>query len=97
MTLFSGVIAFNTSLSGLKAAHSLHKDNLIHWKICHSGVARVCIFRQSKVITCLGARGGGGGGSGGGLLNNVLYGRLRPEVQSFNILYTIFDIFDTFY
>lgn len=39
----------------------------------------------------------GPGGGGGGLLNNVLYGRLRQEVQPFNILYTIFDIFDTFY
>lgn len=69
MTLFSGVIAFNTSLSGLKAAHSLHKDNLIHGKICHSGVARVCILDRAKSLHALGP---------GGLLNNVLYGETPP-------------------
>ena len=34
---------------------------------------------------------GGGGGWGLGLLNKVLYGRLRAEIQPLTLLYTIFE------
>ena len=92
MTLFSGVIAFNTSLSGLKAAHSSHKDNLIHGKICHSELLVFVFLDRAKSLHALGPGGGGGAGGWGGDYSTMFYtGRLRPEVQPFNLLYTIFD------
>ena len=77
MTLFSGVIAFNTSSSGLKAAHSY----CIKTTTSFTGkfvILELLVFVFLDRAKSLHALGPGGGGSGGGLLNNVLYGEAPP-------------------
>ena len=77
MTLFSGVIAFNTSSSGLKAAHSY----CIKTTTSFTGkfvILELLVFVFLDRAKSLHALGPGGGGGGGGLLNNVLYGEAPP-------------------
>ena len=77
MTLFSGVIAFNTSSSGLKAAHSY----CIKTTTSFTGkfvILELLVFVFLDRAKSLHALGPGGGGGGGGLLKNVLYGEAPP-------------------
>ena len=77
MTLFSGVIAFNTSSSGLKAAHSY----CIKTTTSFTGkfvILELLVFVFLDRAKSLHALGPGGGGGEGGLLNNVLYGEAPP-------------------
>ena len=77
MTLFSGVIAFNTSSSGLKAAHSY----CIKTTTSFTGkfvILELLVFVFLDRAKSLHALGPGEGGGGGGLLNNVLYGEAPP-------------------
>ena len=77
MTLFGGVIAFNTSSSGLKAAHSY----CIKTTTSFTGkfvILELLVFVFLDRAKSLHALGPGGGGGGGGLPNNVLYGEAPP-------------------
>ena len=77
MTLFSGVIAFNTSSSGLKAAHSY----CIKTTTSFTGkfvILELLVFVFLDRAKSLHALGPGGGGGGGGLHNNVFYGEAPP-------------------
>ena len=79
MTLFSGVIAFNTSSSGLKAAHSycIKTTTSFTGKFVILELLVFVVLDRAKSLHALGP-GVGGGGGGGGLLNNVLYGEAPP-------------------
>ena len=76
MTLFSGVIAFNTSSSGLKAAHSycIKTTTSFTGKFVILELLVFVFLYRAKSLHALGP----GGGGGGGLLNNVLYGEAPP-------------------
>ena len=76
MTLFSGVIAFNTSSSGLKAAHSycIKTTTSFTGKFVILELLVFVFLDRAKSLHALGP----GGGGGGGLLNNVLYGEAPP-------------------
>ena len=90
MTLFSGVIAFNTSSSGLKAAHSY----CIKTTTSFTGkfvILELLVFVFLDRAKSLHALGPGGGGVGEDYTKKCYTGRLRREVQPFNLLYTIFD------
>ena len=80
MTLFSGVIAFNTSSSGLKAAHSycIKTTTSFTGKFVILELLVFVFLDRAKSLHALGPGVGGGGGGGGGLLNNVLYGEAPP-------------------
>ena len=75
MTLFSGVIAFNTSSSGLKAAHSycIKTTTSFTGKFVILELLVFVFLDRAKSLHALGP-----GGGGGGLLNNVLYGEAPP-------------------
>ena len=77
MTLFSGVIAFNTSSSGLKAAHSY----CIKTTTSFTGkfvILELLVFVFLDRAKSLHALGPGGGGED---YSTMCYtGRLRPEV-----------------
>ena len=79
MTLFSGVIAFNTSSSGLKAAHSycIKTTTSFTGKFVILELLVFVFLDRTKSLHALGP-GGEGWGGGGGLLNNVLYGEAPP-------------------
>ena len=74
MTLFSGVIAFNTSSSGLKAAHSycIKTTTSFTGKFVILELLVFVFLDRAKSLHALGP------GGGGGLLNNVLYGEAPP-------------------
>ena len=80
MTLFSGVIAFNTSSSGLKAAHSYGiKTTSFTGKFVILELLVFVFLDRAKSLHALGpGRGRGGFGGGGGLLNHVLYREAPP-------------------
>ena len=92
MTLFSGVIAFNTSSSGLKAAHSycIKTTTSFTGKFVILELLVFVVLDRAKSLHALGP-GVGGGGVGEDYSTMCYTGRLRPEVQPFNLLYTIFD------
>lgn len=79
MTLFSGVIAFNTSSSGLKAAHSY----CIKTTTSFTGkfvILELLVFVFLDRAKSLHALGPGGGGVGEDYSTMCYTGRLRPEV-----------------
>ena len=79
MTLFSGVIAFNTSSSGLKAAHSYCIKTTTSFTGKFVILELLVFVFLDRAKSLHGGGGGGGGGAGGpGLLNNVLYGEAPP-------------------
>ena len=77
MTLFSGVIAFNASSSGLKAAHSycIKTTTSFTGKFVILELLVFVFLDRAKSLHALEPWVGGGGR---GLLNNVLYGEAPP-------------------
>ena len=78
MTLFSGVIAFNTSSSGLKAAHSycIKTTTSFTGKFVILELLVFVFLDRAKSLHALGP----GGGVGEDYSTMCYTGRLRPEV-----------------